>query len=98
MSEMDTATQYSNPPVALPLQELVFLGEGLDTGALQAALEGCLLREGEVLMDGDDPFLAWPAVEELMDAGEAFWAGPLERAPWGCGAPVRQGPWGMGRL
>ncbi|GAA2591462.1 GTP-binding protein [Streptomyces tubercidicus] len=38
-------------------QELVFIGTGLHAEALQAALEGCLLAEGERLTD--DPFPAW---------------------------------------
>ncbi|MFD7834634.1 GTP-binding protein [Streptomyces sp. NPDC059761] len=39
-------------------QELVFIGTGLRTEALQAALAGCLMADGEVLPQGD-PFPAW---------------------------------------
>ncbi|MEU9489871.1 GTP-binding protein [Streptomyces decoyicus] len=38
-------------------QELVFIGTGLRTEALQAALTGCLLADGEPLTD--DPFPTW---------------------------------------
>ncbi|MGK5547392.1 GTP-binding protein [Streptomyces sp. URMC 127] len=39
-------------------QELVFIGTGLRTEALRAALEGCLLAEGEPVPSEDD-FPAW---------------------------------------
>ena len=46
-------------------QELVFIGQGLDAGAITRALDDCLLSEEEVLrgkaywMTLDDPFPAW---------------------------------------
>ncbi|WP_404816370.1 GTP-binding protein [Streptomyces thermolineatus] len=39
-------------------QELVFIGIGLDAAALRAALDGCLLADGEAV-PRDDPFPAW---------------------------------------
>ncbi|GAA0298853.1 zinc metallochaperone GTPase ZigA [Streptomyces polychromogenes] len=39
-------------------QELVFIGTGLRTEALQAALAGCLVADGEILPAGD-PFPTW---------------------------------------
>ncbi|MGR4878641.1 GTP-binding protein [Streptomyces sp. LARHCF249] len=39
-------------------QELVFIGTGLRSEALQAALAGCLMADGETLPPGD-PFPAW---------------------------------------
>ncbi|MFF3861475.1 GTP-binding protein [Streptomyces sp. NPDC002209] len=39
-------------------QELVFIGTGLRAEALQAALAGCLMADGEALPPGD-PFPAW---------------------------------------
>lgn len=39
-------------------QELVFIGTGLHTEALRAALAGCLMADGEALPPGD-PFPAW---------------------------------------
>ncbi len=36
----------------------MFIGTGLDTKALHAALTDCLTRPGEYL-PGDDPFPAW---------------------------------------
>ncbi|MDT0382288.1 GTP-binding protein [Streptomyces sp. DSM 42041] len=50
-----TAARDTGSPHA---QELVFIGTRLDAKALQAALTGCLLRDGEEL-PADDPFPAW---------------------------------------
>jgi len=53
------------------MQEIVFIGAGMDRAAIESALNGCLLTEEEMAMgpEGwkalfDDPFGDWEAVEE----------------------------------
>lgn len=55
-------------------QELVLIGVRLNAKALSAALDGCLCTEAEMAAaeEGrlDDPFLEWPSLEQILDAGE----------------------------
>lgn len=63
-------------------QELVFIGIGLRTEALRAALTGCLMAEGEPLPPVD-PFPAWDTtgIDEHGHGPHEHGHGPLELAP-----------------
>jgi len=54
-------------------QELVFIGIDVNQQALTAALDACLVQDGEdvgVSSSGKDPFATWPSLQQILDGGE----------------------------
>lgn len=54
-------------------QELVFIGIDVNQQALTAALDACLVQDGEdvdVYDRSKDPFATWPSLQQILDGGE----------------------------
>jgi G3E family GTPase len=52
-------------------QELVFIGIEVNQQALTAALDACLVQDGENSDDvGVDPFATWPSLQQILDGGD----------------------------